>query len=213
MEKFVDFYDLNARYAVKMKEDIAEDLLKNNRPEGRTPYRSIDSCASTNTMIWAKNYVPEIFTQFPELFEQIHDYFPFLEKGFMWTMWSSSKDIIAHRDMRSMLDMPIRLRIKIYDDNPIESLGLHLAPVDKPIIGPWSIDIPEDTNSFAWNNLRTRHESKFTEGHKKILFISFANYPGAKMNQYVDLLDRSINKYKERLLIDTHTTVEDYINV
>lgn len=212
IEKFVDFYDRNAKFAVKMKEDIAEDLLKENRPAGRTPYRSIDSCAETNTMIWAKNYVPEIFIEFPELFEQIHDYFPFLDRGFMWTMWSSAKDIIPHRDMRSMLDMPIRLRIKLYDDNPTESLSLQLAPVDKPIIGPWKIDIPEDTNSFAWNNLRTRHESKKIEGHKKILFIGFANYPGEKMNQFVDLLDRSISKYHNRLLIDKYTTAGDYIN-
>jgi hypothetical protein len=163
-------------------------------------------------MIWAKNHVPEIFDEFPELFEQIHDYFPFLDRGFMWTMWSSSKDIIPHRDMRSMLDMPIRLRIKLYDNNPTESLNLQLAPVDKPVVGPWNIDVTEDTNSFAWNNLRTRHASKFTDGYKKILFISFANYPGTKMNQYVDLLDRSIAKYKERLLIDTHTTAGDYLD-
>jgi hypothetical protein len=213
MEKFVYFYDQHAKFALKMKDDIAEDLLKDDRPEGQTPYRSIDSCESTQTMIWAKNYVPEIFTEFPELFDQIHDYFPFLDRGFMWTMWSSAKDIIPHRDMRSMLDMPIRLRIKLYDNNPTETLGLHLAPVDKPIIGPWTIDVPDDTNSFAWNNLRTRHESKFTYRHKKILLISFANYSGPKMNQYVDLLDRSITKYKERLLIDTYTTVGDYINV
>ena len=36
MGKFVDFYNRNAKFAVKMKEDIAEDLLKNDRPEGRT---------------------------------------------------------------------------------------------------------------------------------------------------------------------------------
>lgn len=212
IEKFVDFYDRNAKFALKMKEDIAEDFLKNDRPEGKTPYRSIDSCEATSRMIWGKNYVPEIFTEFPEIFDQIHDNLPFLDRGFMWTMWSSDKDIIPHRDMRSMLDMPIRLRVMLYDDNPTETLSLHLAPVDKPIVGPWKIDIPEDTNSFAWNNLRTRHESKKYEGHKKILMIGFANYPGKKMNQYVDLLDRSIGRYHNRLLIDKFTTASDYIN-
>jgi hypothetical protein len=211
--KFVDFYDLHAKFAVKMQGDIAEDLLKDDRPEGKTPYRSIDSCASTNKMIWAKNHVPEIFTEFPELFEQIHDYFPFLDRGFMWTMWSSAKDIIPHRDLRSMLDMPIRLRIKLYDDNPEESLSLQLAPVDKPIPETYRLNIPQDTNSFAWNNLRTRHLSKYTHRHMKILFISFANYSGIKMNQYVDLLDRSIAKYPKNVIVDTHTHISDYIHV
>jgi hypothetical protein len=164
-------------------------------------------------MIWAKNHVPEIFTEFPELFEQIHDYFPFLDRGFMWTMWSSAKDIIPHRDLRSMLDMPIRLRIKLYDNNPEESLSLQLAPVDKPIPETYQLNIPHDTNSFAWNNLRTRHLSKYTHRHMKILFISFANYSGIKMNQYVDLLDRSIAKYPNNVIVDTHTHISDYIHV
>jgi hypothetical protein len=44
------------------------------------------------------------------------------------------------------------------------------------------------------------------------LFIAFSNYTGMKLNQYIDLLDRSIDKYKDRLLIDTHTDISDYIN-
>jgi len=47
----------------------------------------------------------------------------------------------------------------------------------------------------------------------KILFISFANYSGIKMNQYVDLLDRSIAKYPKNVIVDTHTHISDYIHV
>lgn len=211
MEKFVDFYFKHAKFSIKIKEDIASGFL-GDRPPGRTPYLSLDSCPSTDTTIWEKNYVPEMYTEFPELFEQIHDYMPFLEKGFMWKMWSSVKDIIPHRDVRTMIDLPMRLRIKLYDDNPSETLSLELAPIDKPIVGPWPIDVPEDTNSFAWNNLRTRHRSVFNQGHKKILFIAFSNYTGKGLNQYIDLLDRSISKYQDRLLIDKYTDISDYIN-
>jgi len=213
LSKFVQFYYKNAKYADKMQGDIAEDLLGKNRPHNATPYMSIDSCADTNTMIWSKNYVPEVFTMFPELFDQIHDYFPFIERGFMWTMWSSAKDIIAHRDMKSMLDMPIRLRIKLWDNNPQESLSIHTAPIGKQQSRDMPITIPSDTNSFAWNNLRTRHASTYEEPYRKILLISFANYRGRAMQQYTDLLDRSIAKYGEYVIEDHSTTISDYISI
>ena len=211
MEKFVDFYFKHAKHSVKLKEDIASGFL-GDRPPGKTPYLSVDSCPSTDSTIWEKNYVPEMYSEFPELFEQIHDYMPFLDDGFMWKMWSSVKDILFHRDVRTMIDMPMRLRIKIFDDNPVESLNLQVAPIDKPVNGEWSIPVPDDTNSFSWNNLRTRHGSKFTTGHRKILFIAYANYTGKKLYQYTDMLDRSIAKYKDHVLVDTKNTVSDYIN-
>ena len=206
MEKFVDFYFKNAKYSIKLKEDIASGI------HDETPYLSIDSSLSTDTTLWQKNYVPRMYDEFPELFEQIHDYMPFLDDGFMWKMWSSVKNILFHRDVRTMIDMPMRLRIKIFDDNPVESLNLQVAPIDKPVNGEWSIPVPDDTNSFSWNNLRTRHGSKFTTGHRKILFIAYANYTGKKLYQYTDMLDRSIAKYKDHVLVDTKNTVSDYIN-
>lgn len=211
IEKFKDFYFQHAKFSNKIREDIAEGYLK-ERDHEMTPYLSIDSQKETSAKaVWSKNYVPEIFTEFPELFEQIFDHMPFLQQGFMWTMWSSAKDIIPHRDLRSMIDMPLRVRIKLYDDNPVETLAVQLAPINKPADKWISIPIPDDTNSFAWNNLRVRHRSSKVEGHSKILFISFANYSGKHLNQYVDLLDRSIARYQNNLLIDTRTTIDDYI--
>ena len=207
--KFVDFYYDNAKAAIKIKDDIATSNIKK---EARySPYLTVTSFDTTPASIWTANYVKEIFTEFPELFEQIHDYFPFLPKNFMWQMWSSTKNVVLHRDMKTMLDMPLRLRIKIFDDNPEETLHLRLSPVDKPMQELLKLPVPKDTNSFAWNNLRTRHISFHTSPYKKILLISFANYTGTALNQYVDLLDRSIAKYKDNLLIDDSTTVDDYL--
>jgi hypothetical protein len=210
IEKFKDFYFKHAKFANKIREDIAEGYL--DKQYEMTPYLSIDSQAETSAKaVWSKNFIPEIFTEFPELFEQIYAHMPFIDPGFMWTMWSSSKDIIPHRDLRSMIDMPLRVRIKLYDDNPEETLAVQLAPVDKPEQDWIKIPIPDETNSFAWNNLRVRHRSSKFEGYQKILMIFFANYGGSRLNQYVDLLDRSIARFHNNLIIDTQTTIDDYI--
>lgn len=214
LEKFIDFYYANASYAEKIRGDLMEEPGPDDKkPANKTPYLTLDGQGETKNSVWSKNPVPAIFDEFPEIFDQLHTYFPFINRGFMWTMWSSTKNILTHRDMRSMLDMPIRLRVKLFDSNPVETLKLTLAPINKPDVETYTLPVPEDTNCFAWNNLRTRHESTYTPGFRKILLISFSNYKGPAMNRYVDLLEKSISKYKDNVIVDTKTTVEDYINL
>lgn len=211
INKFVDFYFRNAKFSQKLREDIAEGIPPKY---DTTPYLSVDGDETNSNSVWSKNRVPEIFTEFPEIFEQINEYMPWVNgpQSLSWTMWSSAKDILPHRDLKSMLDMPIRVRIKLFDSNPVETLSVQLAPVDKPQGEFIPLSIPSDTNSFAWNNLRTRHRSLFTPSYKKILMIFFANYKGVSMNKYVDMLDRSVHKYKDHLIIDDQTTAKDYIS-
>jgi hypothetical protein len=72
--------------------------------------------------------------------------------------------------------------------------------------------MPKDTNSWVWNNLRLKHSSVKMTGYEKILMIMYSNY-NLNMNKFIDLLDRSISKYKENIIIDTITTASDYINL
>ena len=64
----------------------------------------------------------------------------------------------------------------IHDDNPSPTLHIEEFKPDTNIPEPNTkkyIPNLEDTNSFVWNNLRTRHGSDFHPGNRKILLRFF----------------------------------------
>ena len=78
------------------------------------------------------------------------------------------------------------------------------------------LSIPINTNTFAWNNLRTKHRSVYLNNgkktYKKVLFIvrQIPETP-KQIQQYIDLLERSISKYKENVRIDEKFQIKDFI--
>lgn len=209
-QAFLDFFHANAAYTKRIKEDIA-GLPSNDTVSGyKATFKSIDSHPNGNS-IWFRNYVPELFYNFNEIFEQIYEYYPIDPKTLSFSLWSSQLAVQPHRDESSMIDMPINFRLRLFDNNPFETLKLHLSPIDKPEVETHRFKMPLDTNSWVWNNLRTKHSSVKLGGREKILMILYTNY-NLNMNKFVDLLDRSISKYKDNVIIDTHTTSTDYIN-
>jgi hypothetical protein len=221
MNKFVEFFFTKSQNAVKIRTDHLSQA--GSGAVGRSPYKQITSSeegVGDHSDVWSDNQVPEIYNQFPELFEQIHEYMPFIERqNFKWFMWSSNWDVPPHRDFGPQIDMPASMRIKIFDNNPYETLEMEVDPLD------WNtgnyhrryrLPIPEDTNSFAWNNLRQKHRSEYIKGHRKILMIISPKelrrcLTGSNLNKYVDLLDRSVDKYRDNVVVDTDTTFSDYL--
>lgn len=209
-QAFIEFFHSNAVNIGKLKEDIAGTPVNNNVSNYTSTFKSIDS-HPTNNSIWSKNYVPELFYEFSEIFEQIYEYYPIDPNTLTFSLWSSQMAVQPHRDESSMLDLPINFRIKLFDSNPFETLKLHLSPMDNSEAETYRFKMPADTNSWVWNNLRTKHSSVKLGGREKILMIIYTNY-NLNMNKFVDLLDRSISKYKDAVIIDTLTTSADYIN-
>ena len=219
MADFIRYYYHNSKVALKTKDDFADSAAEANKS---SPYLTITSSGKHNThaSIWSGNDVEDIYNKFPELFEQMLEYFPFIEgPTFRWSMWSSNKDIPSHRDFGLHFDSPIVLRVMLFDTNPKQSLSLTLDPLDKDINLTYDIKLPPDSNSFTWNNLRQKHQSVYTSGHRKILMI-VSPYEiedmlkdSKKRNQYIDLLDRSIAKYKDYTVIDNLTDVHSYLNI
>ena len=82
----------------------------------------------------------------------------------------------------------------LYDENDKETLAIQ---EDRPGV---TSNFPRldlvrspDTNSFAWNNLRSRHGSTYDASKRKILLIAS---PGElDLDRYEDLLERSVAKY------------------
>jgi hypothetical protein len=219
--KFVSFWFTRAANAVKIKTDM---LSKDGVGSGRTsPYLQITSTSDKHSDVWSDNPVPEIYTEFPEIFEQVHEYMPFItRKDFKWYMWSSNWNVPAHRDYGSQLDCPSGIRIMLFDNNPEPTLSMTVSPIGKVYDRKYPIIVPDDTNSFAWNNLRQKHESVYNKGHRKVLFIispkeltHFVSTTDSKrtLNKYIDLLDRSIAKYKDHVVVDTDNDYTDYLSL
>lgn len=215
IEKFKSWYYSTAIHAGKQVEDFSSGVhVATNKT-----YQTVDSTSPQWTPVWSLNSQESIYTLFPELFEQIHEYMPWVgEADFRWNMWSSANHVPAHRDHSSCIDAPLAMRIKIFDSNPMETLRLKIDPMVEN--RNMYIPIPDlrktETNSFGWNNLRTKHSSTFQGGEfRKILLIWRDVLKTEKqMQQFANMLDRSIAKYTDSkyLLIDTYAAT-DYLNI
>lgn len=198
MQKFVDWYDQNSMRAVKQYSNTA-----NEAGVGNNHFRTVDGIIIPG-QIWTQNSRLDIWDVFPELKEQILEYLPILELR-NWRMWSSTMEIYEHRDDDPMVDFPLAWRCKLYDENPKETLYITKDIGHLPHNGSDNIKytnwLPEDSNTWAWNNVRTFHGSKHDAEHTKILWL-ISSDNGLNVNKYIDLMDRSIAKYKDNLIVD-----------
>lgn len=190
-EYFVDWYFKKSGTAVKQRPNLAN-------PDGvyNSHFRTINS-DNVNSEVWTKNFVEETFELFPELKEQVLEYFPITQLRH-WRMWSSTAAILNHRDDDALIDMPGAMRVKLYDENPSETLWIRED--DEPY-NQYLLPTLKDTNSFAWNNVRVYHGSNYNPAYKKILWLITIDI-NLNVNKYIDLMDRSINKYKDLVITD-----------
>ena len=213
LDKFVEYFFKHAISIAK----VVEDTLSPKVAASDQPYVAIDSVSpGWDLSVFAKNHFAPIYTDFPEIFDQIHSHLPFVgERDFRWSMWSSGLNVPLHRDYTSMIDFPSAVRIKLFDNNPFETLSVEVHPTTKKSDRKFFLPIPKDTNTFAWNNLRTKHKSGFLTGKglRKILFLWRDELKTPlQINQYIDVIEKSITAYVEETMIDTND-VSDYIAI
>jgi hypothetical protein len=96
----------------------------------------------------------------------------------------------------------------LYDENPEQTLGLIRSLPDSNLRLSDKFMLPrlEETNSFAWNNLRTKHGSTYNPAYRKILII-IERY-NLDIDKYHNLMERSVNKFKDYLLMCDRPTSE-----
>lgn len=207
-EKFVEWYFETCKPSIKQNQDIATQYT------GGSSFLSIDLLPEwydTKNSIWSKNIVRDFEHQWPDLWEQFYEYLPF-EKIVGFSIWSSTRDIIPHRDQSLFLDLPLEFRTMLHDPNPNVNLfiseSLPNSNIDdnaKKVFLPNQIE----TNSFAWNNLRSWHGSKHFPEHKKIIMIfHWANK--IDWNKYEKLIELSYEHYRDYSLTSEHS-IEDFI--
>ena len=118
-------------------------------------------------------------------------------------LWSANRIVKAHYDgnMPSSLDgvmhFPTEIRIMIDDKNPTETFWVtpvsghnpqeEVADADKRYVR-----LPDDSNTFAWNNEDFLHGADFNPEYRKILAVVKG---WVDLDKLESLLDVSIEKY------------------
>jgi hypothetical protein len=135
-------------------------------PTGESEKKHRDSVA------WDLNIQKNFVDLFPDVYKKIMEYFPFKSLDRI-RIWSSTKDVGYHRDDYKYTDNPESFRLMLYDENPNQTLGLVTSLPDTNLNKDNIFLLPriEDTNSFVWNNLRTKHGSVHDSRYKKIILI------------------------------------------
>jgi len=140
-----------------------------------------------------KNYIKSIFNQLP--FQRIRSI----------RLWSAHKKIPPHYDgnmppsLDRVLQFPAEIRIMLDDQNPTETFWIcsnkkHKPGQQQPIPDNDKIYIklPEDTNTFAWNNEDFLHGADYDPQYKKILVVVKG---WVDLDKLEALIDASIEKY------------------
>jgi hypothetical protein len=167
-------------------------------------FLSVDSVEAQNAPTnWDINPVSDLFMEFPEIRDGVKA-LPFDDLQ-VYCLWSSQYEVSPHRDAHPLVDFPFAFRIKLYDENPIETLTLHKGLPLLPFAKLDKHRLPRrgDTNTFAWNNLRLLHSSVKMKGYMKVLMLiapSVKNKPN--LQRLDDLFRRSAAKFPEHVWID-----------
>ena len=145
-----------------------------------------------------KKYVESIFNLLP--FQRIRSI----------RLWSAHRVISPHYDgnmpptLDRVMQFPAEIRIMLDDKNPTETFWIcsntkYKPNQQQPIPSndKLYIKLPEDTNTFAWNNENFLHGADYDPQYKKILVVVKG---WVDLDKLEALIDASIEKYPEFIL-------------
>jgi hypothetical protein len=204
----VSWYFERAKTIHKLKPDVA------NSEYGMTNFDAVDVFLTSKIEdhIWTVNPQQDFLTLFPEVIKRIFQDFPVKSIGRL-SLWSSHRNVRFHRDHTKFIDYPSSFRIMLYDANPIQTLKLVECLPDQPereLITKISIPRLPETNSIAWNNLRTKHGSFFIESFRKIILI-IDRYE-LDVDRYHELMERSVEKYHNQSMI-SYRNLNEFVHI
>lgn len=208
-EKFFEWYFENAVPSIKQNKDVATEYT------GGSSFLTMDIVPKwydVSKSIWSKNVIADLENQWPNLWDQFYEFLPF-DKIVGVTIWSSTKDIVAHRDQSLFIDLPLEFRI-VMDNNPVVNFWVSEVLPNSSVedkLKTANVDPNINTNSFVWNNLRTQHYTKFYPEHKKITFI-FHWSNKINWEKYEILLEKSLEKYRDKSLI-SDLSIDSFIEI
>lgn len=187
---------------------IGDVLMTHQQWEGLSMF-DIPSLRSAGA--WGTKLSTELVESQPKYLKSIFELLPF-NKIRSVRFWSNSITIPAHYDgnMPASLDgqmrFPTEIRLMLYNENPKETFYLasatkHTAHTDIPEEDRFYVKLPNDTNSFAWNNEDYLHGADYDPRYKKILVVVKG---WVHLGRLEKLLDESISKYSEYVIRKNH---------
>jgi hypothetical protein len=181
--------------------EASRKLLRHNRID-------INLSTTVPTKPWEKQREQAFLNEFPTFVEQLYDVFPF-KKISTFRFWQSFAPIEMHRENDDFRDFPNGFRSVVYDENPNPTLYVEeMLPDSSEIIERKYVCKLEDTNSWAWNNLRVKHGSDYDPNYKKLLMlVDRFELDGAKYNK---IMEASISKYQDYIL-KSKKQLSDYV--
>jgi hypothetical protein len=211
--EFVDWYFEKAKIIHKLKSDIAY------HDYGMSNFDSVDVFLNNKVEdhIWSTNPQQDFLKLFPDIVDRLYTDFPFKSIGRL-NIWSSHRNVRFHRDHTKFIDHPSSFRIMMYDNNPVQTLSLteclpdqyQEKEIEETEVYKFSIPRLPDTNSFVWNNLRTKHGSFFIPNFRKIILI--IDIYELDIKRYHDLMEKSIKKYHDHLII-SNRNLNEFVNL
>lgn len=202
-EHFMYWWRKHAIRPVKQKGDYVASVTN------YSPFESIDLVQKIGDD-WNLNLQTENFKkEFPYLWQQFYDLLP-CDDLLVINLWSSIQEFPEHRDSAELIDCPNSFRIKLYDENPEETLFVFDNPT-KPYHCEQPTFFPRlpTTNSYMWNNLRVMHGSVYDPRYKKVLAVIIGLI---NLERYNSVLTESINVYEKHCLVSKYS-LENYVNI
>ena len=206
--EFMKVWDEEAIDIIRLRPDSAEPWDKDTHPLGENSHYYkpafkgfyVYDSGTTNMGIWSWRCSDNPI--FKSLVEHVQEYFPF---HFIYNMyiWESCKQIEPHTDQTFFWNCPTEFRIMLNDEN--EKPTLYVADMDDHQCS--YIDLPEDTNALCWSNGSQMHGSDYYGKRKQLLVINGIY----SLNKYEDLINRSIEKYKNKLNYELSNTTKKII--
>lgn len=132
---------------------------------------------------------------FPKLYQQLFDILPFKELFFI-RFWSNQLVILPHRDQDWSYNVPLSLRVMIHDPN--EQPTFYVSKT-RGTGERHYVSLPDDTNSFAFNNGAFWHGADYL-GYNKILMV-VSGIPD--VTKFDSMLSQSVTKYKPIRIFNT----------
>lgn len=198
IEHFVDYFKKNSIPGLRQIESFDEYADKNdNQSSWHNPYwRTLEIYRSPLAKQWfgtntIANHNVDATKIFPELYEQVFELFPYKEIFFI-RFWSNTRPVDLHRDQDWTYNLPLSCRSIIYDENSDPTFYVAKNKGNDTKLD--YVILPDDTNSFAFNNGAFLHGADH-KGKSKILMV-VSGIPD--INKYNKLLKSSVNKYNPK---------------
>ncbi len=184
-EKFWAAWNAHAGASHITKSDPAGNIASDNAKKidffkGLNIYAAHESLLTDNH--WEVPFLDykEIF---PNVLDDLHAAFPWAEVVFC-RLWMSNVPIPMHRDHSTE---PGALRAMIYNENKKPTFK-----VWNPRAGTNYVDLPEESNSFIYNNATCFHGSDRSDGVNKIILLVIHR------TKDKDMLNEHLRKSAER---------------